>query len=251
MSLTRRAAVAGLAAGAGLGAMRVSTEAPLVVLAEPALHDPLMTAGWVFAARTLQPINYTFAASTALAAQIDKGAAADVLIALEATAMADLARRGLIGARRKLYADRLAVIAPAASKVRLRVDTGMKLAAALGTGRLALASAEASEGRWSRAALAQLKTWDAVKDHLAVADSGAAVVAMVAAGHAALGIVFASEAKAERRVRVVDLFPLSSHAPIIYAGAVTAVSKNAHAREFLDALTAEPMAAAFRRFDSP
>jgi molybdate transport system substrate-binding protein len=250
MSLTRRIAFAGLAAGAGLGAMRASTQPPMVVFAEPALHDALLAAGWLFAAKTLQPINYTFGPSFALASQIGAGAVADVLIAIDSS-MDNLAKLGLIAARRKLYADRLALIAPATSKVQLHVDMGMKLAAAPGTTRLALASDRTTEGRWSRAALAQLKSWEAIKDHLLITDSGAATVAKVATGQASWGIVFASEAKAEPRVRVAHLFPLSSHAPIVYAGAVTAVSKNPNAKAFLDELTEPPMATAFRGFDRP
>jgi len=52
-----------------------------------------------------------------------------------------------------------------------------------------------------------------------------AALEYVARGEATLGIVYRTDALAEKRVRLIDVFPASSHAPIVYP-----VELTAHAR---------------------
>ena len=58
--------------------------------------------------------------------------------------------------------------------------------------------------------------------HLARAENVRAALAYVARGEAPLGIVYGTDAQAEQRVRVVEVFPADTHPPIVYPAAVTA-----------------------------
>ena len=60
-----------------------------------------------------------------------------------------------------------------------------------------------------------------------------AALMLVSTGEAALGIVYATDAHAEKGVKVVGTFPEGSHPPIIYPIAQTANSKDKNTAAFL------------------
>jgi molybdate transport system substrate-binding protein len=118
----------------------------------------------------------------------------------------------------------LVLVAPADSKASLRIAPGFALAAALGdSGRLATGDpASVPVGKYAQAALTSLGVWASVEGRIAATDNVRSALAFVARGEAPLGIVYATDAKVEPRVRVVDVFPASSHEPIGYYAAATA-----------------------------
>ncbi len=81
--------------------------------------------------------------------------------------------------------------------------------------------------------------WADVQPKLAQADNVRAALILVARGEAKFGIVYATDAKAEPKVKVVDTFPESSHAPIVYPIAVMANSTNPQAPAFAAFLTSQ------------
>ncbi len=91
-------------------------------------------------------------------------------------------------------------------------------------------------GRYGKAALTSLGVWDSVAAEVAQADNVRAALALVALGEAPLGIVYATDAKAEPGVSVVGTFPDDSHPPIVYPVARTAASTNDAAKNLLDYL---------------
>jgi molybdate transport system substrate-binding protein len=101
-------------------------------------------------------------------------------------------------------------------------------------------------GAYGRQALTALGVWDAVAPQVAQADNVRAALALVASGEAPLGIVYATDARAEPKVAVVGTFPEDSHDPITYPAALvaTAMAKPA-AKVFFQALRGEAAAAAF------
>ena len=170
------------------------------------------------------PLQVSFGASSAMARQIAQGAPADLFISADIEWMDWLAQRRLIaaGARRNLLSNRLVLIAPKASTVSLRIAPGMPLARALGNGRLAIADPVAvPAGKYGKAALTRLGVWDSVAGRLAPAENVRAALAYVARGETPLGIVYATDAHAEPRVRVVGTFPASTHPRILYPAALT------------------------------
>jgi molybdate transport system substrate-binding protein len=192
----------------------------------------------------------SYASSSVIARQIAAGAPADVFISADTDWMDDLDRRGLIvkASRHNLLSNRLVLVAPKDSQLRLRLAPGMKLAAALGGGRLAIGGPDVPAGRYAEAALRSLGVWPSVKDHLAPGENVRATLAFVARGEAPLGIVYETDALIEPAVRVVGVFPASSHAPIIYPAALVAASRNPAARAYLDFLRRPPARAIFRRY---
>ncbi|HYC64227.1 MAG TPA: molybdate ABC transporter substrate-binding protein [Reyranellaceae bacterium] len=177
----------------------------------------------------------TYAASSALARQIEAGAPADLFISADLDWMAYLAGKKLIDAasRTNLLGNRLVLIAPKATAFELRLERGVDLAGRLGDGRLAMANVAAvPAGKYGKAALEHLGMWSAVAGRVAQAENVRAALLLVARGEAPLGIVYRTDAAAEPGVRVVALFPEASHPPIVYPLAVIAASTNAEARRF-------------------
>ena len=93
-------------------------------------------------------------------------------------------------------------------------------------------------GKYARIALTRLKVWESVERRIIPADNVRTALNFVARGEAPLGIVYATDARAETRVRVVDTFPASSHEPITYPAAAT--SRSPAAAAFVDFLASEP-----------
>jgi molybdate transport system substrate-binding protein len=149
-----------------------------------------------------------------------------------------LQRRNLIdeASRRNLVGNRLVLIAPAASKVGLRIEPGFRLAEALGKGRLATGDPDTVPvGRYARSALVSLGVWNEIQDRLVRADNVRSAMMFVALGEAPLGIVYTTDALVDPKVRIVDTFPANTHAPITYPGAAV---RGAHgsARHFVEFL---------------
>lgn len=253
-SWSRRAFVALLAALAStLDAPRSGAQpssGPVTVFAAASLKNAMDDVVAAFTARTHIPARASYGASSALARQVEQGAPADVFVSADVDWMDYVAKRRLIvaGSRRDLLSNHLAVIAPADSKISLKVAPGMPLAAALGSGRLAIAGPDVPAGRYGQASLAALGVWPSLQDRLARAESVRAALAFVARGETPLGVVYDTDARVEPRVRIVGLFPDATHPPIIYPAAIVAASHNPGAATFMRFLSGREAAAIFHRY---
>ena len=251
--LTRRLALAalGLMLALAPAATMAAEQRPLTVFAAASLNNALDDVGAAFTARSGQPVRFSYAASSAIARQIEAGAPADVFVSADVDWMDYLQQRRLVVAasRRDVLTNHLALIAPAASPVRLTIGQDMPLARALGGGRLAVAGPDVPAGRYAKASLTALGVWPSVADHLAQADNVRGALAFVARGEAPLGVVYDTDAKVEPKVRIVGLFPDASHPPIIYPAALVAGSSDpTGAAAFLGFLQGPEASAVFRRY---
>jgi molybdate transport system substrate-binding protein len=193
----------------------------------------------------------SYAASSALAKQIENGAPADVFISADLDWMDYLETRKLIDpdTRFNLLRNRLVLIAPAGSGVALEIKPGFALARSLGDGRLAMADPDAvPAGKYGKAALQSLGVWAAVAGKLAPAANVRAALALVARAEAPLGIVYRTDAIADSNVRIVAEFPEGSHPPIIYPAAAVAGGRKARARRFLAYLRSSTAQVIFARY---
>jgi molybdate transport system substrate-binding protein len=209
---------------------------PVTVFAAASLTDALEQLGDQFTRATGTKVRFSFAASSVLARQIEAGAGADVMFSADQEWMDYLQRRGRIkeATRRNLLGNRLALIAPADSTLQLEIAPGFSLARSLGGGRLAMGDPDSVPvGRYAKSALTSLGVWRDVEDRLVRADDTQHALMFVARGEVPLGIVYASDARLVRNVRVIDVFPTTSHPPIIYPVALTR-SASAEAARFLD-----------------
>lgn len=206
-----------------------------LVLAASSMQESLGEAAAVWAARGHARPIISFAASPALARQILAGAPADLFISADQDWMDAVAAKRLIrpATRAKLVSNQLVLIAPANSTTRLRIAPGFHLAQALGTGRLAMADpAAVPAGKYGREALIRLNVWPSVAAKLAVAENVRAALVLVERGEAPFGIVYATDARASRGVRVIGSFPAGSHAPISYPIATLARAQHKDAERF-------------------
>ena len=212
------------------------------VLAAASLQEALTEAADAFARQRHPRPVLAFAASSALARQVQAGAPADMFVSADEQWMDALAAKGLIVAasRRDLASNVLVLIEPAGGHTRLAIACGFPLARALGNGRLALADpAAVPAGIYAKAALASLGVWPSVATRIAAAENVRAALALVERGQALLGVVYATDALASAKVRVVARFPAGSHPRIAYPVALVAP---------INGRVANPEAEAFRRF---
>ena len=239
-----------LAACSGVAEDDAKTKGP-VVLAAASLQDALEDAAATWTARGhLRPV-LSFAATSALARQIEAGAPADLFISADEKWMDGVESKGLLrgGSRADFLANSLVLIAPADSDTELTIAPGFALAQKLGSGHLAVADPDAvPAGRYARQALTRLGAWSPVEGKLARAENVRVALALVARGEAPLGIVYATDAKAEPKVRIVGQFPADSHLPITYPLAVLGTSNHADTDDFRAYLVLEDGMAIFRNY---
>jgi molybdate transport system substrate-binding protein len=206
---------------------------PITVFAAASLTNVLQELGDGFTKQTSIPVRFSFAASSALARQIENGSPADIFFSADLEWMDYLQTRNLIqrDTRRDVLGNRLVLIAPADSKIKLTIEPHFPLAAALGKGRLASGDPDSVPvGRYAREALTTLGVWNDVADRMVRADSVRSALAFVDRGEAPLGIVYETDALIDKSVRVVDVFPANSHLPIVYPIALTNAAKPDAAR---------------------
>ncbi len=223
---------------------------PITVFAAASLKESLDEAAAAWTRRSGQKVSISYAGSAALAKQIEQGAPADIFISADGEWMDYLQQRKLIDVdtRTNLVGNRLVVIAPVDSALRTLSLKPAAVRQALGNGRLAMAeTASVPAGRYGRQALTTLGLWDAVSGQLAQADNVRAAMAFVSRGEAPLGIVYATDAQAEPRVRVVAAIPGRTHDVIVYPMARVAKTPPAATKGFLTFLRGDGAKAIFKR----
>lgn len=225
---------------------------PITVFAAASLKESLDEAAAAYEKATGQSVRVSYAASSALARQIEQGAPADVFLSADRDWMDYVQQRDLIdaGSRRDLLGNTLVLIAPKASAAKpVALKRGVDLRPLLGKdGRLALAlTASVPAGKYAKAAFASLGVWDSLQDKVAEGENVRAAMMLVTRGEAPLGVVYGSDAQVEPGVRVLATFPADSHPPIVYPVARIAASKHAQSSAFVRWLATPAAAAIFRR----
>ncbi len=221
-----------------------------VVFAAASLKNAMDDAGARWAADGHPAPKSSFAASNVLEKQIEQGAPADLFFSADTDWMDAAQKAGLVkdGTRVDLLGNAIVLVAPKDATLAVDVHPGFDLNAALAGGRLAMGNVDAvPAGKYGKAALQTLGAWEGVKDHVAQAESVRAALAFVARGETPLGLVYATDAAAEPKVKVVGVFPAGSHPPIVYPVAITKDAKNPDAAAFLAFLRGPAAAEIFRR----
>lgn len=220
----------------------------ITVFAAASMTDALQEVGAAFREDTGIATRLSFAASSALARQIESGAPVQAFVSADVEWMDYLAGRKLVDAasRRNVAGNDLVLIAPADRPVTIEIVPGFALAAALGNGRLAVAEPDSvPAGRYAKAALTTLGVWESVKDRLAPAENVRAALAFVSRGEAPLGIVYRTDAAVDPRVTVVGAFPAGTHPAIVYPAA--AVGQSADGTRYVSYLAGDRAQAILRR----
>ena len=168
-----------------------SAAEPTTVFAAASLKNALDDAIAAYQAKTGLKVTVSFAASSALAKQIEAGAPADLFVSADVPWMDYLALRHLVddASRVELLGNGLVLVAPTNSPIgQVDIEDGIDLASLLGDGRLAVGQVDSvPAGKYAKAALQSLHLWAATEPKLAQADNVRAALALVSQGETPLG----------------------------------------------------------------
>jgi molybdate transport system substrate-binding protein len=249
--MLKRRSLLGLAVALSFLPGMAQAQSNVVIFAAASLKNALDEIAATWSKDTGKPApKISYAASSALAKQMEQGAPADMFISADLDWMDYVQGKNLIknDTRFNLLGNKIVIIAPKDSKTTTLTIKGDDVAKALAGGRLSMANIDAvPAGKYGKAALEKLGAWNAVKDSIAQAENVRAALLLVARGEAPLGIVYSTDAAAEPNVKIVATFPEDSHPPIIYPAALTKDSSNADAKAFLDFLRSAKARTAFEK----
>jgi molybdate transport system substrate-binding protein len=225
-----------LLAGLLLAMPARAQEQTTTVFAAASLKNALDDINAAYTRNTGRKVVASYAASSALAKQIEEGAPADVFISADQEWMDYLAQKKLIvpKSRMNLLGNRLVLVAAKDAKLDdVKIGPGFDIAKLAGDGRIAVADVRAvPAGKYAKAALEKLGAWKAAETKLAPAENVRAALVMVARGEAPVGIVYETDARIEPGVKVVGKFPDNSHPSIVYPAAMTVKAKGDAAKYF-------------------
>jgi molybdate transport system substrate-binding protein len=188
--------------------------------------------------------------SSELAKHIENGAPADLFISADLDWMDYLAERRLIKpeTRANFLSNKLVLIASEQSNLSLTIGPNFPLARALGDGKLAMADpGSVPAGKYGKASLEALGVWASVANRIVSARDVRDALQVVSNGTAPLGIVYQTDAAADKRVRIVGAFPDATHPPIVYPLAVVASSISKDVTPYLQYLRSSAAAPAFEK----
>lgn len=208
----------------------------VVVFAAASLKNALDAVNAQWTKEIGKKASISYAASSALAKQIEQGAPAQMFISADLDWMDYLAKKNLIkpDTRSNLLGNRIVLIAPKDKAQPIEIKPGFDLAKMLGEGRLAMASVEAvPAGKYGKAALEKLEVWPSVSSKVAQAENVRAALLLVSRGEAPAGIVYQTDAAADPNVKIIGTFPENTHPPIIYPIALTDSANHPDAAAFL------------------
>jgi len=215
---------------------RAQERTPLTVFAAASMKEALDAVNDAWKTAGNPPARLSYAASGPLARQIEQGAPADLFISADDAWMDYLQSRGgiLPDRRRVIATNRLVVIAGQRSARLVTLEPGMRAEPLHIGGKLAIGDPKSvPAGAYAKAALEQLGIWNSVQPQLVMVENVRVALALVARGEAETGIVYASDAAAEPKVRIIGTFPSRLHPPIRYPAAPVAASRNPDAAAFL------------------
>jgi molybdate transport system substrate-binding protein len=223
----------------------------LTVFAAASMKNALDDIDAAYAAKTGIKIVASYAASSALAKQIEQGAPADVFASADTDWMDYAAAKKNINepTRVNLLGNSMVLIAPKDSKIdNVAIGPGFDLATLVGDGKIATADVKSVPvGKYAKASLEKLGAWTAAEPKFAMTENVRAALALVARGEAMLGIVYSTDAKVEPGVKIVGTFPADSHPAIIYPVAATMTAKP-EAADYLAFLRSSAAKAIFEKY---
>ncbi len=224
--------------------------ADVTVFAAASLKEAMDEQAREFEASTGSKVTVSYGGSNALAKQIESGAPADLFLSADLDWMDYLDKGKLLrpNTRANLLRNTLVLIAPASSAMTLKIAPRFGLAAALGSEKLAMANPDSvPAGKYAKAALENLGVWTAVEKKVARAETVRAALVLVSRGETPLGIVYKTDALADKRVKIIDTFPSDTHPAIVYPIAIVVGSKSPAARSLLDFLHSMPAQAVWEK----
>lgn len=225
--------------------------ATVTVFAAASLKNSLDDVAALWKAKTGGEVKLSYAASMTLAKQIESGAPADIFFSADRDSMDYLSTRGVLApqTRADLLGNALVVVAPRDSLQKQLPLNKSALEQAIGTGRIAMGEpSSVPAGKYAKEAFTALGLWAVVEPHAAYAENVRGALMFVAREESPLGVVYATDAAAEQKVKVVATFPESSHPPIVYPLALTRAASGVTATKFLEFLRGGEAGRVFKKY---
>ena len=194
----------------------------------------------------------SFASSSTLARQIEQGAPADLFISADQQWMDySISKQQIVeNTRYTLLGNELVLVAAKASKIdKVEIDDKTQWTKLLGDSRLAVGDPDhVPAGIYAKEALQKLGAWSTLEPKLARASDVRGALALVEREEAPLGIVYGSDAIASKKVKVVGIFPASSHKPVEYPMAIVKDHEKPEVRAFYNYLKTPAASAIFKQY---
>ena len=183
-----------------------------------------------------------FGGSGTLAREIEQGAPVDVFLSAAAGPMDELQAKGMIEAetRHDLLRNTLVLIAPSDSRLQGFAGLTGKEVRQIALGDPGSVPA----GQYGKQTLTALKLYDQVKGKIVLAKDVRQVLTYVETGNADAGLVYATDAQNDARVRIVATAPEGTHDPIVYPVAVVGAGRESGAAQLFVEYLRSPTAAA-------
>lgn len=194
-------------------------------------------------------IQTSFASSSTLAKQIEKGAPADIFISADTKWMNYMQDKNLIKKESKvnLLGNQLVLIAPKDKVFRVDMDKRFNLAAAF-SGKLCTGELESvPAGIYAKQSLKSLNWWDNIKMRIVGTQDVRSALVFVERAECDAGIVYATDAKISGKVEKIAVFPEASHEPIVYPLALLN-NASSQALAFYDYLRSAKAKAIFAKY---
>jgi molybdate transport system substrate-binding protein len=220
--------------------------AELRVFAAASLSDALKEIAPEYEKRTGDRLVLNLGASSTLARQIQEGAPADLFLSADEEKMNGLEKRKLLlpGTRRSVLSNTLVVVVPVDSNLRISGPADLAAVRAI-----ALAEPQTvPAGLYAKQYLKSKGLWSKVIDRVIPTENVRAALAAVESGNVDAGIVYRTDARISKRVKIVYEVPKAESPRISYPFAVLAASgRKEAARKLLDYLHSPSALAVFRK----
>jgi molybdate transport system substrate-binding protein len=230
--------------------LSVQAQEPVTVFAAASLKNALDNANEAWDKSGKGKAISSFAASSALAKQIEAGAPADIFISADLDWMNFLQSKDLIDddRRAELLGNELVLITNDLNAKEIEISQSTDFVALLRDERLALAAVDTvPAGKYAKAAFEKFGRWEALKGKVASTENVRAALLLVSRGESPYGVVYRSDAVADKTVKVIGTFPSGSHPAIVYPIAMIKGSKNPLAADYFNYLISPAAAQYFEQ----
>lgn len=171
-------------------------------------------------------ITVNYGASGTLQTQIEQGAAVDIFFSAATKQMETLDKEGLIvySSKVDLLKNEVVLVVPAAQSVKVGsfsdVATDAVTKIAIGDPKSVPA------GQYAQETFTSLNLWDAVSAKAIYGTDAKQVLSYVDSANVDCGIVYKTDAVADKNVKIIAEAPNGSHTAIVYPAAVVKASTN-------------------------
>ena len=184
----------------------------------------------------------SYAASGALAKQIQSGAPAGIFISANKEWMDKLEKEGSVdeSSRKNLFGNKLVLITNKKNNIKVDFSKKVDFTSILQNEKLVIGAPESvPAGQYAKQSFTKLGYWDSLQKNIVTAANVRDALAFVSRGEALLGVVFGTDAAADKNVTVVAEFPENTHNDIRYPVAVIKDNSNQEVKKLYNFLISD------------